>query len=272
LRDHLVRDVPTLPASFLTCLVADAATKLRPHLKIVAYEDTRYHRFVKLPRDGCAKIRIHARVVSESHVGTAIHVRILSDFVHKSGRPLQTDILHNETTIRMAESLANPPKRLFDSDHIDGIRLPDPYLLPDSKVRLNGPFASTRNIAVGRSQRVAQYHLANCRYPQSPFIHMLPNMIFVDAFWRFGTVHEIADHTLGVYVPERCGVMRVYFDYMAFDAPALTDAMTFRGFNPRAEGDVLHVGPIEVSDREGKVMLVVEQGLCRKLGEVQRAS
>jgi len=66
--------------------------------------------------------------------------------------------------------------------------------------------------------------------------------------------------------------MRVYFDYVAFDSPKLLETFTFRGANPKVEGDLLHVGPIEVSDEKGNVLLVVERGVCRKFGEVALAS
>lgn len=268
LEDHLVNGIPTMPAAFLTCIAADAARRLRPELKITAYENTHSHRFVRVPRDRGAELRVHARVASENEDETTIYVRILSDFVHKSGKVLQTDILHNETLIRLSDKLPGPPARLFDSDQVSGLTLPDPYVLPGSNVQLNGQFASTQTIAVGASRRIATYQLAKHRYPDSPYAYLLPNMIFVDAFWRFGTVQLLRDQTLGVYVPVQCGIMRVYFDYMDFDAPPLGRTITFRGTNPRVDNDVLHVGPIDASDSSGNVLLVVEQGVCRKYGEV----
>jgi hypothetical protein len=269
LHDHRINGAPTLPAAFMTCIVADAAKKLRPELNITAYENTHYRRFVKIPPDREAQIRVHARVISESDADTAIHVRILSDFVHKSGTMLQKDIVHNETVIRMSASLPKPPANLFAAKSIDGRRLPDPYVLPGSNVQLNGQFASTREIRVGPDQRTGSYKLADWRYPDSKYGYLLPNMILVDAFWRFGTVQWVGDRTLGVYVPERCGLMRVYFDYTAFDWPKLTETMMFRGANPRAEGNLLHVGPIELSDSTGRVLLVVENGVCHSFGEVE---
>jgi hypothetical protein len=170
--------------------------------------------------------------------------------------------------IHMSPDLPKPPPRLFDANYVVGVSLPDPYVIPGSRVWLNGQFASTRSINVGPSWRIGDYKLADYRYPESKYNHLLPNMIFVDAFWRFGTVQLLRDQTLGIYVPARCGVMKVYFDYLQFDNPNLIKNLTFRGTNPRIEGDLLHVGPIDVSDANGNVLLVVEQGVCRKFGEV----
>ena len=272
LLDHVVNGTPTLPAAFLTCMVADAAKKLRPDLHITAYEDTHYYRFVRVPQEGGAQVRVHTLVISEDELETAIRVQVLSDFVHKSGRVLQTNIVHNETVIRMSKSLGCPPATLFEADRVDGLKLPDPYVIPGSNVKLNGQFVSTRDIEVGSSRRIARYKLASYRYPKAEHSYLIPNMILVDAFWRFGTVRIVSDQRLGVYVPERCGVMRVYFDYVAFDSPKLLETFTFRGTNPEVEGDLLHVGPIEVSDARGNVLLVVERGVCRKFGEVDLAS
>jgi polyketide synthase family protein len=267
--DHVVNGTPTMPASFLTCIVSDAAKQLRPDLQIAAYENTHYYRFVRVPRDSGAQIRVHSRVVSEDEREAVVHVQVLSDFVHKTGRVLQKDILHNETFIRMSRRLPEPPKSAFEAHSVDGLLLQDPYVMPESKVRLNGQFASMRDIRVGPVHRMARYKLLDYHYPASLYGYLLSNMICVDAFWRFGTVRLVGDRTLGVYVPERCGVMRVYFDYTAFDSEELTKTLTFRGTNPTAEDDLLHVGPIDVCDSNGNVLLVVERGVCRKFGEVR---
>ena len=66
-------------------------------------------------------------------------------------------------------------------------------------------------------------------------------------------------------------VMHVFFDYVAFDSPRLRGPLTFRGTNPRIESDLLHVGPIDVCDADGNVLLLVERGVCRKYGEVEGA-
>ena len=39
----------------------------------------------------------------------------------------------------------------------------------------------------------------------------------------------------------------------------------------RVEGDLLHVGPIEVRDQSGTVQLVVEGGLCQRFGDIENA-
>ncbi|HEX8030772.1 MAG TPA: hypothetical protein VF491_20010, partial [Vicinamibacterales bacterium] len=91
----------------------------------------------------------------------------------------------------------------------------------------------------------------------------------VDAFWRFGTVRVTENGRLGVYVPEKCDVMKVFFDYDTDAVESLREPITFAGANPRAEGDLLHVGPITAFSASGKALLRVEGGLCRRFGEIE---
>jgi len=134
---------------------------------------------------------------------------------------------------------------------------------------LNGVFRTMKEVVVGRTSRRAEYKLhADSRY-NSDFDYMIPNVILVDAFWRFGTVRASERGGLSVYVPEKCEAMKVFFDYADYDADQLRNPVTFYGANPRADGDVLHVGPIDAFDSKGRLLLRVEGGLCRKAGEIQ---
>ena len=241
---------------------------MRPEFFIAAFENTRYHRFGRVP-DAGARLRVAARVVSEDADEVRMHVQVLSDFVHKSGTILQKDIVHNETTVRMTPRVPVPPRIPVAGPQRGAIDLPDPYLLPGSNVLLKGPFAAMDEVAVGSSRRFARYRFARSLQGTAQFEAMLPNLVCMDAFWRFGTVQLIDRNTLGVYVPERCGVMHVYFDYLAFQWPDLLETLTFEGENPRIDGDLLHVGPIRVRDAKGNTLLEVMQGVCRKYGEVK---
>jgi hypothetical protein len=121
------------------------------------------------------------------------------------------------------------------------------------------------------AQYSAQYGLGAAHDPEPAFPPLLANVILVDAFWRFGTIVETADRSLAVYVPERCERMGVYFDYTDFTQDWLNEPVVFTGANPRPEGDRLLVGPIEARDRQGRLRLTVDGGVCHKLGEIRDA-
>lgn len=271
LLDHLVRGVPTLPGAFIIAVVADFAGNLRPGLKITAFEQTEFLKFVSVYPGKGIQIRLEGTVISEDENHALIQVRVLSDFRHKSGAILQKDIVHTDLRVRMARRAPRPPQPAPGRNGGYGLLVPDPYVMAASPVRLNGQFSSIRTLTVGQSHRDAEYRLRDCPYRDSAFLHLLPNAILVDAFWRFGTVEVKPNRTLSVFVPRKCDIMKVYFDYTDFGHAALMASFSFSGTNPRVEGDLLHVGPIEVRDQSGAVQLVVEGGLCQRFGDIENA-
>ena len=269
LSDHVVRGVPTVPGAFIIAMAADAAHKLRPDLKVVQFERTRFLRLVRGQEGRPAQVRAIAKIVEQTSDETVIQVQIVMDFVHKSGRVLGRDLLHTEIYVRMASIVRQPTRIHGDADHVAGVLLPDPYVMAGSPVQLNGAFKTMKEVEVGRTSRRADYKLNGNSHYGSDFDYLIPNVILVDAFWRFGTVRANGNGGLSVYVPERCDSMKVFFDYADFDAPQLRSAVTFHGANPRADGDVLHVGPIDAFDSTGRMLLRVEGGVCRKFGDIE---
>ena len=68
LHDHLVNGRPTLPATFEAELAAQAACSLRPDCHVVAMENTRLERFVKVLGDE-VPLRARASLVAETAEG-----------------------------------------------------------------------------------------------------------------------------------------------------------------------------------------------------------
>ncbi|MDX1546003.1 MAG: SDR family NAD(P)-dependent oxidoreductase [Rhodothermales bacterium] len=270
--DHQVNGVPTLPGAFLIALVAEAAQQLRPGRRITAFEDTHFKRFVRVYPERGTDVRLDACIVGEDARESRVHVRVLTDFHHASGRLLQKDVVLTELHVRMATTAPPAEARRVEAGGMpQGRYLPDPYVMPASPVQLGGAFRSLRQLVVDGTHRRARYRLSARRYAPSPYDHLLPNAILVDAFWRFGTVQPQPDRSLSVYVPEKCRVMEVFFDYADFGQALLREAVVFSGVNPREDGAQLHVGPIEAADASGRLLLRVEGGLCRKFGDVPHA-
>lgn len=271
LYDHVVNGIATAPATFLTALVAETVHQLRPDLKILSFENSHSHKFVRVPPDKNVQLRFGAQVISETDAETVIQVRVHSDFVHKNGTILQKDILHKETVVRMAKAIGVAPKKPSEPSQIGGRFLPDPYVMSGSAVQLNGPFNSMANIQVGADYRKANYQFQHSSYPEFKYRHLLPNLIMVDSFWRFGAIHTNERETLPLYVPRECARMNVYFDYTDFESILLTQQLTFSGANPRGEGDMLRLGNLEVTNQAGEVLLTIEGAVCQKFGELENA-
>jgi acyl transferase domain-containing protein/NAD(P)-dependent dehydrogenase (short-subunit alcohol dehydrogenase family) len=271
LLNHLVDGVPTLPGAYIISIVGEAAQQLRPELKIVAFEKAHFRRFVKVHKERKTLIRLEAQVISEDSDETVVRVRILSDFVHSSGRVLQKDILQHEISVRMSRAQARPPV-CPAVNGVVGQQMPDPYVMDGSPVCLSGPFKTMQNIVSGGSQRRADYKLADFDQNGAEHQATLPKIVLMDSLWRFGAIQIAPDNTLPVFVPEECDVMKIYFDFADFDAAKFVETLTFSGANPRMDGERLCIGPIAASDRDGNTLLVVEGGVCRRFGEVKNGS
>jgi 3-oxoacyl-(acyl-carrier-protein) synthase/NAD(P)-dependent dehydrogenase (short-subunit alcohol dehydrogenase family) len=274
--NHCVDGIPTLPGAFLIMMVAEAALELRPDLKITAFEDAAFRRFVRLRSDGPTNLRLNVGIVSENDESTLIRVEVVSDFTHKSGKVLQKDVVQTEMSVRMGPSVncarsavANGSSRASSSS-AKGRVLSDPYVMQGSPVHLNGPFKTLNNIVVGESDRSAEYRMTEMSGIGSGGHAFLSSLMVMDSLWRFGAIDMHADNTLPVYVPEACKVMNVYFDLgNPGVASTLSEGLSMAGSNPTADQDRLTIGPVEVRDPVGSVLLTVDGGICRRLGEVR---
>jgi hypothetical protein len=194
-------------------------------------------------------------------------VQAVCDFVHKSGVVLQQDVVQSELTVRMADRIGGASRP--NGGRVQGRLLDDPYVMDGSPVRLDGPFRTMRNIIVGERGRSADFLPAET-VPLGPgYRGFLPSLLVMDSLWRFGAIQMDAQNAMPVYVPEACKVMNVYYDLAEPDVSALMGNLTLSGSNPREERDQLIIGPVEVKDASGAILLSVEGGVCRKLGEVR---
>jgi NAD(P)-dependent dehydrogenase (short-subunit alcohol dehydrogenase family) len=267
--NHRVDGVPTLPGAFLIMIVAEAALELRPDLKITAFEDASFRRFVRLRSDGPTKLRLNAILASEDERSSLVRVQVVSDFTHKNGMVLQKDVVQTEISVRMGPAV-NRAGAVNGLSRPQGRTLSDPYVMEGSPVHLNGPFRTLTNIVVGTSGRSADYKM----HGGENGLSFLSSLMVMDSLWRFGAIDMDTDNTLPVYVPEACKVMKVYYDLTNHltnhsDASPLSGELSMTGSNPTADEDKLTIGPVEVRDHAGSILLTVDGGVCRRLGEVR---
>lgn len=271
LADHVVNGMVTVPAAFLTSIVAETARERRPDLKIVAFEDARYHKFVRVPDGRETELRVTARAESEDANNCLLRFEIHSDFVHKSGTILQQNVLHKSIAVRMASAVPVMQAQRRPATNEPDIRLPDPYVHPTATVRLSGRFDSMTDIRVGRRHRAAVFRLRPSAHQDFEYQRLVLNTLMLDACWRFGAIHRDSDGALPLYVPEACERMRICFDFDALERHPAAKRLDFRGDNPRAEGGRLRLGAIEILDPFGEVLVSVEGAVCRRFGEVLNA-
>src|SRR4029079_16702548 len=140
LEDHRVTGTPTLPASFGLDIAARTACSLRPERRLRGYLDVAVDRFVQIPDGRTFNLRSVADLIEEDDRVSRVRVRLMSDFVHSSGRVLQADVVHMTADVVRATAPADP---VITHDPVtpvhSGWHLADPYLHPDAPVRLGGP-------------------------------------------------------------------------------------------------------------------------------------
>jgi acyl transferase domain-containing protein/NAD(P)-dependent dehydrogenase (short-subunit alcohol dehydrogenase family) len=274
--DHLVDGIPTMPGVFLIILIAEAALELRPHLKITAFEDAAFRRFVRMRRQGATSLRLHASVISEDAASTLVRVAILADFVHKNGMVLQKDVEQTAVSVRLASSVAVSPangttrgaawSRLRDLS-LGAASLEDPYLMEGSPVKLAGSFRSMQNITAGPAERSADYRLREDLKSRSGYRGL--NLFMLDALVRFGGIYQDEQKSFPIFVPEACRVIKIFYDFSNPDEKTFTGSLKFAGCNPQVEADRLTIGPVEATDPAGRTLAIVDGGLCRRMGEAR---
>ncbi|WP_380285861.1 cytochrome P450 [Kitasatospora purpeofusca] len=162
LRHHRVGDTPTLPGTFVTEIAFEAASWLVPDLKVYAFEDLRFHHFLKVRETDRAGLRkkIRAEVVERrADLGQAVvAVRITHDVVAPNGTVLVKDRLHFEVRVLLAGDLPDAPH--WQAWHPAAeTPVPDPYHLPGSPVLLTDLFVSTTDTRLHPSGKRATYNL-----------------------------------------------------------------------------------------------------------------
>jgi acyl transferase domain-containing protein/NAD(P)-dependent dehydrogenase (short-subunit alcohol dehydrogenase family)/acyl-CoA thioesterase FadM len=269
LHHHCVRGRPTLPATFESELAARAAKELRPSFHVVEMRETRLARFAKLNRQGSIELRSVAEAIEERPDDVIARVRLVSDFVHPSGRVLQTDVVHFESLVRLAPGLDlrtisdGVPREL-------GQQVPDPYLSPYAPVHLDGFFRCLEAIEITARGRLARFRIVHTEHLQLLADFLTP-AILLDALLRFSMIHLEPDGMMPVYVPLRCGrtlLVPGINDARTGDYP---DALWLVAPTPRVDGDRIFSPWARVETADARPLLAVEDLEAHRVGEVPRA-
>jgi NAD(P)-dependent dehydrogenase (short-subunit alcohol dehydrogenase family) len=269
LRHHLVRDHPTVPGTFESELAARTAKQLRPDCHVVEMFDSRLPRFARLDHGNRIELRGVAEVVEERGTDTMARVQLLSDFVHKSGRILQKDVLHFETLVRLAPGLDSVPAPDGVPRH-GGTSVPDPYLMPGAPVRLDGFFRCLRDIEITETGRVARFRCEDPTYLPLLADFLTPALL-LDALFRFSMIHLDPTGTMmPVYVPVRCGRTLLVPGINDVTLQAAAEGLTLLAPAPRVtpEGGVSPWARVE--DSQGRTVLYVEDLQAVHVGDVPR--
>ncbi len=266
--DHVVGGRPTYPGSFELELAAEAARSLRPHLNVVSFEGTNLMKFIKLPfASSSITIRGSAEVTGESSGETLAKVQILSDFFHSSGKVLQKDIVHFETTVHLSNIQNILPQGIGNPEAVRGIRASDPYLSPEAFVSLKGFFECLADIEIGAYMRRGQFSLR-----KNPALSLLTGFltpsIMMDAMLRFSMINLTEEGSMPLYVPIRCREIHLMPGVNDVLLAERGNAVALFGTNPTMQGEMIHNDWVQACDRDGRVLLVARGLEAQRAGEV----
>ena len=212
LKHHRVDSVPTLPGTFVTEIAFEAAGHLVPHLSVFAFEDLRFHHFLKV-QDGeraGARKKIRAQVVERRPDldQSVVAVQVTADVVAPNGMVLVKDKPHFEVRVLLAARLPEAPH--WEPWHPAAeTPVPDPYHSPGSPVLLTDMFVSTTDTRLHPNGKRATYNL---RLPNGhpAFSRFGLPAILMDGLARTGVLALVNGDLMPLAAPLGIGRIDVY--------------------------------------------------------------
>ncbi len=260
LLDHVVNGIPTMPATFEQEFAVQAARALRPERYLVSIENSSFLRFIKFFNHKEVLLRSEATLVSENDQETLIHVRLISDFVHKSGAILQQDSVHCEMDVRLSSIPQPLISRCNSWNAFDGRRIQEPYMNPLSPVKLSGIFDCLDDLVIGSEYRRARFHLKNTA--QLPLLAEFSTpAILIDAMLRLATSSADAQNPLTVFVPQRWEKISLAPNLNDWELYHTHEELFLVGSNSQLKGNELYCEWLQVMTSSGLVLVLMERAL-----------
>ena len=152
LQDHLVSGKPTVPATFILDIAAQAAEALVPGTFTTGFRDARFDTFIRpFSRSRPAPLRVRARTarkrVGDEHL-TTVAVSIHSDVLGPDGRMHTGRLRHFTTEVLLSRDPRRDPPRWDPPPPDDPSLAQDPYTALDAPVSLRGPFRNLSRCSV----------------------------------------------------------------------------------------------------------------------------
>ncbi|PSL52511.1 beta-ketoacyl synthase-like protein [Saccharothrix carnea] len=155
LYDHLVSGKPTVPATFILDIAAQAAEALVPGTFTTGFRDARFDTFIRpFTRSRPAPLRIRARVAqhrSGDEPRTAVAVSIHSDTLGPDGRLRPGGLRHFQTEVLLSHDPLPDGSPWHPPAPVTPLAARDPYAVPRAAVSLRGPFRNLSHCSVDAS-------------------------------------------------------------------------------------------------------------------------
>jgi NAD(P)-dependent dehydrogenase (short-subunit alcohol dehydrogenase family)/3-oxoacyl-(acyl-carrier-protein) synthase len=200
LTQHLVNGFATLPGTFVTEIAAEAASRLAPGFRVVAFEDLVFQHFLRVyERDKPSPKKISARVIERSDDHALVQIRITTDIVAPGGQVLTKDKLHFALNVVLAKQAPHTPQ-WEQWDAAGEVPVPDPYHFPAAPALLTGIFASTSNTRLHPLGKRSEYGIAIDRCHPAISTFRVP-CILLDGLARTGVLSLYEGEYLPLVAP-----------------------------------------------------------------------
>ncbi|WP_327238213.1 SDR family oxidoreductase [Streptomyces sp. NBC_01317] len=160
MRHHRVNGEYTLPGTFVLEAAAGAAAPLCPGLVVTGFRGLVCRTSVTVRLAGPPRtVAVEARVTSRKRDRAEVAVRMTAHRLGRNGKVLRFNDLLCETTVVLADrfrTLARPPDSSSYEPEPDFAM---PVYSPDPPISLTGPFAGTRDYALGPDGSSARFGL-----------------------------------------------------------------------------------------------------------------
>lgn len=212
LLDHLVSGKPTVPATFILDIAAQAAEALLPDAVTTGFRDARFESFIRpFARAVPSPLRIRASETSaprkEGTSGSAVEVTIHSDTLDPRGGTRRGALLHFRTVVlldrrpREATQQASPPLA-------SPLPAQDAYASPHAAVSLRGPFRNVSDCLVGAAAARGTWTPSLAGHPQLRTM-TIPALFLCAALRTLALRPRSADHQ-PLFVPRSVGRIDLY--------------------------------------------------------------
>jgi NAD(P)-dependent dehydrogenase (short-subunit alcohol dehydrogenase family) len=245
LRDHLVRGIPTVPGTFEIELASQACAARSPGWKVVGLTRAQFQRFLK--------------------------VRLLSDFIHSSGRVLEKGIEHFTSCIRLQRSPTALPKHVADFRG-SGLVIADPYLLGET-LKLNGLFRCLHNIELHQGARRAIFRIQDDSKLET-IDHFITPAVLLDALCRLSMMSVGDNDEVTIYVPIQCGESRFAAGFNDSRLHALESELLLTTAAPRldADGQFIRCEWTQAQGSSGRIVASVKDLVAMPVEVMAQAS
>ncbi|MET9482275.1 SDR family oxidoreductase [Streptomyces sp. NPDC006638] len=150
MRHHRVNGEYTLPGTFVLEAAAAAAAPLCPGLVVTGFRGLVCRTSVTVRLAGPPRtVAVEARVTSRGRDRAEVAVRMTAHRLGRNGKVLRFDDLLCETTVVLADRFRTLPRPPDSSSYEPEPDFAMPVYSPDPPISLTGPFAGTRDYALG---------------------------------------------------------------------------------------------------------------------------